>query len=84
MKENWEISILKCYKDLGGKAHNKDIYNKIKDYIQLTEEHLKIQYKRPAYHNQIRSHIRNLIEQGDLVKIEDGLHEITASGLGRL
>jgi hypothetical protein len=84
MKEMWEISILKCYKFFGGRCYNKDIYEKIKDYVELKEEHLKKQYGRPAYCNQIRKHIANLCESGDLRKIDDGYHEITEKGLNRL
>jgi len=84
MKEFWEISILKCYKDLRGKACNKDIYDNIGNYIKLTDEHLKIQYKRPAYRHQIRKYIANLVKAGCLIKIENGFHEITEKGLERL
>lgn len=84
MREMWEISILKCYKFFGGKCYNKDVYKKIKDYVELTEEHLKKQWRRPAYYNQIRSHIANLCDSGDLRKIDYAYHEITKKGLNRL
>lgn len=83
-KETWERAILKCIKSLGGTAYNKDVYEKIEEYIPLTEKHREIQYKRPTYYHQVRSHIANLVKAGDLIKIEDGLHEITETGLERL
>jgi hypothetical protein len=61
IEENWtwEEAIVQCFVDYGGCASNDEIYRKIKDYIELKEEHLKTTYGRPNYFHQIRRHLTN-------------------------
>lgn len=84
MKEMWEYFILRCIDLLGGGAYLKQIYKKIPEVIDLTEDHLKEQYGRPAYQNQIRSHIANLCQSGNLDKISRGEYSLTEKGRKKL
>jgi restriction endonuclease Mrr len=84
MKERWEYSIFQCIDALGGKANLQEIYKKITDFIELTEEHLKESYERPAYQHQIRSHITNMCQSGELTKISRGCYSLTKKGREKL
>ena len=84
MREMWEYSILQCINSLGGGADLQQMYNKIPDFIELTKEHWKEKYGRPAYQHQIRSHIANLCQSGDLVRISRGCYSLTEKGRERL
>ncbi len=80
MKEMWEYSILQCIDSLGGKADLQQIYKKIPYFIELSDEHWKKTYGRPAYQHQIRSHITNLCQSGNLAKISRGCYSLTGNG----
>ena len=80
MRERWELSILQCINSLGGRSCLKGIYDKISDFVELTEDHRKEEYGRPAYHNQIRSHITNLCQSGEITKISRGCYSLTEKG----
>jgi len=41
----WEIAILKSIKSLGGEANLQKIYERLPDFIQLTEEAKRIEPK---------------------------------------
>lgn len=84
MKEMWEYSILQCIDSLGGKAYLDQIYKEISEFIELTKEHWKEQYGRPTYQNQIRSHIANLCQSGNLDKISRGEYSLTEKGKEKL
>lgn len=84
MKEMWEYSILQCIASLGGKAYLKQIYAEIGKFVSLTKEHWKVEYGRPAYQHQVRSHIANLNQSGHLIKILRGLYSLTEKGQERL
>lgn len=84
MKEMWEYFILRCIDSLGGKAYLEQIYKKIPEFIELSEDHCKEQYRRPAYKNQIRSHIANLYQSGNLDKISRGEYSLTGKGKEKL
>ena len=84
---NWEIAILKVIKSFNGEAELQQIYNKIPDFIQLTEEHLRINPmygNRPNYTHQVRSHISNLCQAGELIRRLRGFYILTESGLRRI
>lgn len=84
MKEMWEYFILRCIGSFGGKAYLEQIYKKIPEFIELNEDHRKEQYGRPAYQNQIRSHIANLCQSGNLDKISRGEYSLTEKGKEKL
>ena len=82
----WEVAILKCYAEYGGSATNEQIYKKVGDFIALTPQHLRttVHGGRPAYVHQVRSHIANLVQGGDLKKLRVGEHDLTAKGKSRI
>lgn len=84
MRERWEYSIIQCIDSLGGKAHLQEIYKKITHYIDLTTEHLKESFERPSYQHQIRSHISNLCQSGELTRISMGCYSLTKNGREKL
>lgn len=84
MKEMWEYFILRCIDSLGGKVYLEQIYKKIPEFIELNEDHWKEQYGRPAYQHQIRSHIANLCQSGNLDKISRGEYSLTGEGKEKL
>ena len=86
MKTSWEVAILKCINTLGGKASLTEIYQKIGEFILLNEYHLRktIWGGRPAYQHQIRSHLSNLCDSGDIYRISRGFYSITAKGHNRI
>ena len=82
----WEIAILKSINSLGGEAQLQKIYEKLPDFIKLTEEDLR-ETKwggRPAYQHQVRSHITNLCQVDELVKVSRGCYSLTEKGLRRI
>jgi hypothetical protein len=82
----WETAILKTYEFLGGCASNREIYEKVGKFITLTGEHQRrtVYGSRPAYVHQVRSHITNLVQSGDLTNIGRGEYRITAKGKTRI
>ena len=81
----WELSILQCINSIGKKVCVEEIYDKINKFLKLKPEHLKKQYDgRPAYQHQIRSHIANLWQSGDLIKKSRDHYSLTDKGRERL
>jgi restriction endonuclease Mrr len=78
----WETTILKAYQANNGSASNREIYDLIKQFIALSPEHLRptVYGGRPAYVHQVRSHITNLSQSGDLRQLGRGLYELTLKG----
>ena len=74
----WEEAILKSLDSLGGEADLQEIYKRLPDFIELSKEHLKPTKwgGRPAYEYQVRSHITNLCQAGQLVRV--GMNRIPA------
>jgi len=82
----WEIAILRTINSLGRNVTNKEVYDRISRFIDLTENDLKAtRYGgRPAYVHEIRKYISDLVKSGDLIKIKTGVHSITDKGLKRI
>lgn len=83
----WEIAILKVIQSFNGEAELQQIYNKVPDFIQLTEEHLRrnpMYGNKPNYTHQVRSHISDLCQAGELIRISRGLYILTESGFRRI
>ena len=84
MKYDWELNILKCFVDLGGHAWNYKLYAALDQRIALEPHHMRPQWgNRPAFENQVRSHLSNLCDKHQLLKIRSGLHVITQTGNAR-
>ena len=62
----------------------KELYLKIPNYIELTEEHKVIKYKVPTFHHQIRAHITDLVEKGEVKNVGYGIYAITPKGIERV
>ena len=75
----WTIAILKSINSLGGHAHYQQLFKKLPDFINLTDEHLKPTKwgGRPAYRHQVRSHVANLCQTGDLQWVSRGCYAVT-------
>lgn len=82
----WECAILKSFAVLGGQADNPAIYRAVQKFKSLTARHLAIDPRygnRPRFVHQVRSHITNLCDKGELRAIDDDLHELTPIGRAR-
>ncbi len=86
MKEQWEYNILRCINSLGGEACLSDIYDEIGKFVDLTEEHRRYnhRYKEPAYHIQIRKHVRNLYQKDELEWVSKGCYSLIKKGQEKL
>ncbi|MGH7410329.1 MAG: hypothetical protein ACREJ6_04615 [Candidatus Methylomirabilis sp.] len=82
----WEIEILNSVNQLGGEADLRQIYGRLEKNIRLGRDHLRPTRwgGRPAYQHQVRSHISNLCETGQLRWVSRGRYAITAAGRPRL
>ncbi len=82
----WEMAILKSISSLSGEAGLQQIYDKLSDFIPLTEKHLrKTKWgKRRAYQHQVRSHITNLCQADELARISRGHYSLTEKGRQRI
>ncbi|MGO8761120.1 MAG: hypothetical protein ACLP2P_04705 [Desulfobaccales bacterium] len=84
----WELTILKIIMSIGGKAGLQQIYRSLENgtFMTLTEDHLReTQWqRRPAYQHQVRSHVSNMAQAGDLLKVSTGVYAITDKGRQRI
>jgi hypothetical protein len=84
----WELTILRIVASLAGTAGLQQIYRFLENgtFMTLTKEHLrKTQWQgRPAYQHQVRSHVSNMLQAGDLKKISKGVYTITDKGRQRI
>jgi hypothetical protein len=84
----WELAIIKIVMSLGGTVSLRMVYNSLEegDIIGLNENHLRETkwQNRPAYQHQVRKHISNLTQAGDLSRISRGKYAITEKGRKRL
>jgi len=84
----WELAILKSISSRGGKADTKSIYVDLTSgkFINLEDKHLlsTVHGGRPAYQHQVRSHLSNLKQTGNLTKVSRGIYSITDSGRKRI
>jgi hypothetical protein len=84
----WEVTILRIVLSLGGTVDLQQIYRSLENgkFMRLTEHDLRETqwHSRPAYQHQVRSHISNLAQAGDLAKISRGVYSITEKGRQRI
>ena len=84
----WEKAILRSIHSRGGQADTRQIYDDMESgtFIVLTKEHLKKTEHggRPKYQHQVRSHLSNLKQAGDVDKAERGKYSITKQGKIRI
>jgi hypothetical protein len=84
----WEQAILKIVLSLNGRASLQQVYRILEQgtILQLTNHDIRETrwQGRPAYQHQVRSHISNLTQFGDLVRVGRGAYEITEKGRKRI
>ena len=81
----WELAILQSIHALGGEAGLQDIYRKLPSFTDITDKDWRETEwgGRPAFQHQVRSHITNLCDAGDLQKVERGRYALTEKGRRR-
>lgn len=100
MSVTWEEKILHtCFKSGRPDNHVQDIYKVMKDWMPEGDERLddyrgkseavKNKWKdyegtRPMYQHETRSSLSNLVEKGDLVRVDRGVYIVTEKGKQRL
>lgn len=84
----WQLAILKAFDipdDANRALTNKQACRRVQDFKHLEPHHRILQWgERPAFQNQMRSHISNLCGLGQLKMLKRGLHCITPQGRARL
>jgi len=81
----WEYGIILAVDELGGSASLQEIYAFLEKKEPLTGRHLQAQWEeRPAYQHQARSHISNLCQKQELVRVDRGRYALTEKGRARL
>ena len=82
----WELAVLRSVDLLGGEGDLQDIYRTLPRFIQLTPDHLAPTKwgGRPAYQHQVRSHVANLCQAGDLARKARGRYALTPIGRQRI
>lgn len=78
--QNWEGVIYHTIESLGGEADLQEIYDKLPDFMDLTEGHLRVTKwgGRPAYHHIVRSYVSNMCRSSLLRSTSRGHYKITA------
>lgn len=83
----WEVALLRIIRERGGKADTQQIYADLESgkFMALRERHLRLTEHggRPAYQHQVRSHLSNLVDVGDLTRLSRGVYEATEKGQKR-
>jgi len=76
--EYWEIAIYQSIESLGREACLQEIYNRLSDFIDFTERHLRMTKwgERPAYQHIVRSYISNMCQSGLLCRTSRGCYTI--------
>lgn len=80
----WEVAILKIIAANEGTASLQNVYDELPKHVKLTNNHYKVTYKVPAYHHQIRAHVDDLLDRGELYRAERGVYSITLKGQSRI
>jgi hypothetical protein len=84
----WQLATLKAFdipSDPNRALTDRQAYRRLQDFKRLEPHHLKFQWgERPAYENQMRSHISDLCDLGQLKMLKRNLHYITPLGRARI
>lgn len=85
-RTRWEEAVLLTFAHHGGIAPNWKVYRDVEKFRSLSERNLRrpAYGNRFAYENDLRSHIANLCDKGELKLIKRGLHELTPDGWDRV
>jgi hypothetical protein len=84
----WQLAILKAF-DIPGQPNraltDREAYRRVQHFIHLEPHHLIFQWgERPAFENQMRSHISDLCDLRQLKILKRNLHCITPQGRTRI
>ena len=83
----WHSAILRIVASHGGTVALQQIYRSLQSgtFMRLSQDHHKeTQWGgRPAYQHQVRSHISDLVQAGDLTRVSRGVYAITEKGRKR-
>jgi hypothetical protein len=82
----WEVVLLSAFRALGGSAELRDIYLYLERHALMRPHHTRPTKwgGRPAYQHQVRSHVVNLMQAGDLTRLARGHYVLTPKGRARL
>ena len=80
----WEVAILEIIAANDGTASLQHVYGELPRYVELTNNHYEITYNAPAYHHQTRAHVDDLLDRGELSRVERGVYSITLKGRSRI
>jgi len=81
----WEYAIVEAINDLGGSGTLQELYQALRQREPLTPRHRQPQWDhRPAYQHQTRSHVSNLVQKGELVRVARGRYALTEQGKSRV
>ena len=77
-EQDWEQAIYRSIESLGREACLPEIYEKVSDFVDLTDSHLRTTKwgGRPAYHHIVRSYITNMCQLGLLRRVSRGCYRI--------
>src|SRR5687768_12626492 len=82
---SWELAILEALYHLGDKGSLQQVNESLKAGYPLSEAHLReTQWGgRAAYKHQVRSHLSNLYQKGNVVRLKRGYYALTHQGKQR-
>jgi hypothetical protein len=82
----WQEGILQAVNALGGEAALQDIYGDLPKQIEFRETDWRGTKwgGRPAFQHPVRSHVKDLQDIGDLVRVSRAIYAITPKGRGRI
>lgn len=84
----WETAILRSVNAVGGTATTQEIYTELQSgkFISLSKNDLRLTQwgDRPAYQHQVRSHLTNLVQSGDLARVARGTYRLTSQARSRI
>jgi len=84
MSDTWKIAILKAIESLHGEADLQQVYERISQFITLTDKHEAIAFERPMYQHTIRTTTSELRRLGELTRVERGRYRLTEKGRRRI
>ena len=77
----WVDAVLGCFEDYGGEATNKQVYERIGNYVPLRETDLQITYGVPSFHHRVRWVLKTLRGQGKLITQGKGRNALLSKGV---
>jgi len=82
----WQEGMLPSVNALGGEAARQDIYRDLPKQLEFRESDWRgtKHGRRPAFQRQVRSHIKDLQDIGDLVRVYRAIYAITPKGRRRI